>query len=523
VDTLVPIAGGYIMAYDRCCWNGSVSNLVLPLEHGLAIVSSIPDPGLALVNSSPYFKYLTPPFICLNQELIFDHSAIDLDGDSLVYELFNPYDNTLAGQNGGPPDPPPYYPLLFKQPYLKQSIDPQTGIFSATPDVKGQFVFGVKVKEYRNGVEIGETSRSYQLNVASCSKVTEAHFPSPIYQCGDSVVSFGNTSWGATSYEWDFGDPGSVDPGSFDPSPTHTFSSIKDYTVQLIAYSYFGNICNDTTLGQVRLFPELLGNFSWEDEKCDNFVQFSDITPISMGAITSWHWNFGDGNASEEQNPYHYFSLIEDMRTYQVWMIIENVNGCTDSVLIPYTGFDRKYSIDGVSVSKSVIYPRDDSTLITVNAQNAMSYSWNPKTGLTDTTSNAVFAKPQHSIRYKIVVTDNRGCTDEGQAAIRVYKYSCGETEVYMPNGFSPNGDGENDYLRLRGEEIARLDLSIYNRLGELVFHSTNIGMLDNETYGWDGRYKGKLQDPGVFVYYLKVSCSDDRNFIKKGNITLLR
>jgi hypothetical protein len=77
--------------------------------------------------------------------------------------------------------------------------------------------------------------------------------------------------------------------------------------------------------------------------------------------------------------------------------------------------------------------------------------------------------------------------------------------------------------LRLRGEEIARIDLSIYNRLGQLVFHSNNLAMLENETYGWDGKFKGKLQDPGVFVYYLKVGCSDDRNFVKKGNITLLR
>ena len=523
VDTLVPMPGGYLLAYDRCCWNGSVSNLVTPLDHGLAIVSAIPDPGIASNNSSPYFKYLTPPFICLNQELIFDHSAIDPDGDSLVYELFNPYDNTFGGQNGAPPDPPPFYPLIFKPPYLIQSIDSRTGIYKATPDVKGQFVFGVIVKEFRNGIEIGQTSRSYQLNVESCSKVTEAHFPSPIYQCGDSVVTFGNTSWGATGYRWDFDDPSSADPISTIQYPIHTFSKVNDYKVQLIAYSHFGNICNDTTYGQVHLFPELVGKFSTEDEKCDNFVQFTDVTPLSLGAITNWLWNFGDGSASEEQNPYHYFSLINTPRTYEVWMIVKNINGCSDSVMIPYTGVDRKYEIDGVTISKPVVYPRDDSTLITVNAQNAMSFAWSPKRGLKDTASYSTYAKPEHSVRYKILVTDNRGCTDEGQAAIRVYQYSCGETEIYMPNGFSPNGDGENDYLRLRGEEIARIDLSIYNRLGQLVFHSDNIEMLEHETYGWDGKFKGKLQDPGVFVYYLKVGCSDDRNFVKKGNITLLR
>jgi gliding motility-associated-like protein len=92
-----------------------------------------------------------------------------------------------------------------------------------------------------------------------------------------------------------------------------------------------------------------------------------------------------------------------------------------------------------------------------------------------------------------------------------------------MPNAFSPNGDGENEYLRVRGEKISHLELSLYNRWGELVFESTDVNMIKNEYLGWDGKYGGTMQDPGVFVYSLKVICNDGYEFTKKGNVTLIR
>ena len=69
------------------------------------------------------------------------------------------------------------------------------------------------------------------------------------------------------------------------------------------------------------------------------------------------------------------------------------------------------------------------------------------------------------------------------------------------------------------------MELSIFNRWGELVFESDNVNMADVDTpfYGWDGRYKGTMQDAGVFVYHLKVTCDDDFEFLKTGNITLIR
>ena len=91
------------------------------------------------------------------------------------------------------------------------------------------------------------------------------------------------------------------------------------------------------------------------------------------------------------------------------------------------------------------------------------------------------------------------------------------EPYIYVPNAFSPNDDGENDILYVRGEVIEELQFSVYDRWGELVFNTKDIN------HGWNGVYKGKKVDPAVFVYYLKATCINKAVFEKKGNITVVK
>ena len=84
-------------------------------------------------------------------------------------------------------------------------------------------------------------------------------------------------------------------------------------------------------------------------------------------------------------------------------------------------------------------------------------------------------------------------------------------------NAFSPNGDGVNDILRVRGLNLLELELKIFDRWGELVFETTD------QSIGWDGTFKGKEVDPDVYVYHLRVICFDEQENLIKGNITLIR
>jgi gliding motility-associated-like protein len=97
---------------------------------------------------------------------------------------------------------------------------------------------------------------------------------------------------------------------------------------------------------------------------------------------------------------------------------------------------------------------------------------------------------------------------------IYVLDYS---STIYIPNTFSPNGDNKNDVLYVRGLGIIEMDLFIFDRWGEKVFFS------NSQQTGWDGSYEGKMMNPGVFVYYLKVKTADNKIIEKKGNITIIK
>jgi gliding motility-associated-like protein len=91
----------------------------------------------------------------------------------------------------------------------------------------------------------------------------------------------------------------------------------------------------------------------------------------------------------------------------------------------------------------------------------------------------------------------------------------CGE--MFVPNAFSPNGDGHNDVLKVNGICLQNLSFMIFNRWGEKVFET-----IDQET-GWDGTYKGEAMNTGVYVYRLEGKTYDGKAFSGKGNITLIR
>jgi gliding motility-associated-like protein len=94
------------------------------------------------------------------------------------------------------------------------------------------------------------------------------------------------------------------------------------------------------------------------------------------------------------------------------------------------------------------------------------------------------------------------------------------ETEVAIPNAFSPNGDGHNDILRVLGN-TKKVELKIYNRWGELVYSYSGTDMNDGQ--GWDGRYKNQALDNGVFVYFVNAIDSKGKEVYLKGNVSLIK
>ena len=119
---------------------------------------------------------------------------------------------------------------------------------------------------------------------------------------------------------------------------------------------------------------------------------------------------------------------------------------------------------------------------------------------------------------YDTMLVSTRVMTSFGCIAtdtMSLYATAC--EDYFIPNSFTPNSDGNNDYFHVVGlHENAHVDMNIYNRWGNLVYQGET-------TQGWDGRYKGKAAESGVYFYYLKITFPTGKTVIEKGDLTLLR
>jgi gliding motility-associated-like protein len=119
-----------------------------------------------------------------------------------------------------------------------------------------------------------------------------------------------------------------------------------------------------------------------------------------------------------------------------------------------------------------------------------------------------------------ITVSNAGGCVNEDKITISV---NCGAENVFIPNTFSPNGDGVNDVFYIRGTGITEINyFRIFNRWGQLVFER-KIAPLNTPFAGWDGTLNGIVLPPDVYVYMVDVNCDNGKTTTLKGDITLVR
>jgi gliding motility-associated-like protein len=116
------------------------------------------------------------------------------------------------------------------------------------------------------------------------------------------------------------------------------------------------------------------------------------------------------------------------------------------------------------------------------------------------------------------VVTVSDGiCTKSDSVTVTVYDAICGDPDIFVPNSFTPNDDGVNDLLLVRGRNITELEFLVFNRWGEKVFETRD------QSIGWSGEFKDDEVGPAVFVYHLTAVCADGQRYFTKGNVTVIR
>ncbi len=156
-----------------------------------------------------------------------------------------------------------------------------------------------------------------------------------------------------------------------------------------------------------------------------------------------------------------------------------------------------------------------------MKASGGTFYHWSPSLSLSAADIAdpiATFTDAGEGLRfpYKVMISNEAGCVDSAAVTVQVFATA---PDVFVPNAFTPNGDGVNDFFRPLSAGISRVELfQVFNRWGQLVYSGTGT-----HSQGWDGSYRGKPLDSSTFVWVLKAKDYTGMTIIKKGTVTLVR
>jgi len=280
---------------------------------------------------------------------------------------------------------------------------------------------------------------------------------------------------------------------------------------------------NPNTPVNVTVNPKPVADFDYGCAPDSFITKFSDLSTIASGTITSWLWNFDDGFISTEQHPPHdYLSTGQ----YNVRLVVTSDSGCTHTISLP------TYSAPTASFS---LYPPEASTANPIieftdaSSSDVNSWYWNFGDGddllsISPNNTNPLTHSYDESGIYAVMLTvkNTDGCVDTALNYVQIIS----DYLLFVPNSFSPNGDGVNDYFMPKGVGIDGEDfeLLIYNRWGDQIAKVEGI-FSNDPVIGWDGiankRKKTAQQD--VYVWSVKTIDPAGKKHRYIGHVTLIK
>jgi gliding motility-associated-like protein len=340
------------------------------------------------------------------------------------------------------------------------------------------------------------------LNITLVPGPTVGYTSSPI--CLGETVDFQDSSSffdPIISYEWWFGDGDT----SQAMDPAHTYSDSGTFALQHVVTG--ANGCTDTLVDSITV-TEVQADFGFDQVCIGQQSTFVDGSRTNNGTINSWTWNFGDGDSSDMRNPQHTYTSTG---SYPVNLIVGTDVGCFDTVakvvdIIPKP--DADFLIDPKPANSG-----DPVSFLDVSNGDPVAWWWDFGEG--EGTANVKnpdyeFDEPdEYSI--ELIIENDFGCRDTIVKELEIF------SPPAVPSGFSPNGDGKNDVLRVLGGPYQELEFKIFNNWGELIFTS------NSQDRGWDGTRNGVKQPVGVYVYVVKAVTPDGKEHKISGDVTLLR
>ncbi len=196
--------------------------------------------------------------------------------------------------------------------------------------------------------------------------------------------------------------------------------------------------------------------------------------------------------------------------TFPYEVIWTDVYGCQDTGNVVLNVWDTPY-VAVTPLVDTIAY----GSSVTISSTGGEVFSWAPISSLDNPFNNIVIASPEDSTLYKVISIDSNGCKGTGYSMIYI-DYT---NPTFIPNAFTPDGDGTNDIFEITNQEYEKIQtFKVYDRWGEEVFDAVASGK-----DGWDGYIDGQLANEGVYIYLIRIIYRDGSVKNYKGDITLLR
>lgn len=347
----------------------------------------------------------------------------------------------------------------------------------------------------------------YPVPTAAFASTTICENTPPTQFTNLSTISTGSI----VNYDWNFGTS-----SSNLPNPNNSFPQFGVYNTEFTVTSNFG--CTNTIVNPVTVLEKPSVDFVSDVlEGCNPVcVNLTDLTTTSTSSTVSWLWSFGNGLTSNSQNPSTCFtnSSNENDLTFSIELTTKNNLGCSNTSL--KSDYITVYH-NPVSLFET-LPPETDMYIPTIDFVNtsigADEYEWD----LGDGTSSYLFELDhnyQDTGKYFVTLIANtiNNCSDTIELPIRINPV----TNIYVPNTFTPNGDGNNDVFNIVGYNLKAAEISIFDKWGTLIYYTDDINR------GWDGDYKGQPAKTDTYIWKFTISDGFGETHEYKGHVLLMR
>jgi len=325
-----------------------------------------------------------------------------------------------------------------------------------------------------------------------------------------TVMYTGNANVSA-NYTWDFNGAQIIAGSGGGPIDiSWDTEGLKTITLSVEEDGCFSEI--SSTDVNVLLTP-VSGFDSNIQEGCVPFTVDFNNTSSNLGGNVSYQWSFGTGDESTDSAPSYTFT---QPNLYSVKLVVTNDGQCSNTISqTDYIKANETPVADFEPVPPETVLeqPIIDFTNNSLSSES-LTYSWNFGDGGNSTEQNPSHTYTEVGIyNVLLLVTTPNDCVNEIEKEVIIHP----DIAVHAPTAFTPNGDGLNDVFEIKGVGINEYLLQVYSRWGELIYESKN---LEDQ---WDGKFNGELVPAGTYVYTINYKSMLNRDYNKKGSVTVVR